>query len=294
MTTEQDTPTPGLEGGYWTKRLTVPTAEAILGREYRCLDKGFVRLVDYSGGDARVVQSARVSYGAGTKTVREDQGLINYLIENAHTSPLEQVNLTFHIKLPLFVFAQMVRTRTARLNSMSARYSVMESEFYLPSNVEVRAQSQRNKQVGEGEISPYDAMAYVARLGDACEDAYKAYEDALNAGVAREMARMVLPQNLYTQVYWQIDLSNLFKTLKLRLDWHAQYEYRVYAGAMEAIVREVAPMCHEAFKEYMLEGCSLSRTEIDAVRRLIKDKASGLSDKAHAKLLTKLNMEVLS
>lgn len=274
-----------------TKRLTVPEAELLIGEEFKCLDQGFVRLVDYSGGDARVVQSARVSYGAGTKTVREDQGLINYLIENHHTSPLEQVNLLFHIKLPLFVFAQLVRTRTAKLNAMSARYSVMADEFYFPAPVELRAQSNRNKQVGEGEVDGAVAEQFLSALKNTCRLDYDNYQEFLEKGVARELGRMVLPQNLYTQIYWQIDLNNLFKTLKLRLDWHAQYEFRVYAYQFARLAKAVAPMCYQAFEEFILDGCSLSRTELAAVRRVMAGGANPLDEKQTRKLRLKLGID---
>ncbi|HEY9722794.1 MAG TPA: FAD-dependent thymidylate synthase [Oscillatoriaceae cyanobacterium] len=270
--------------------IVVPEAEALLDQELPVLDKGFVRLVDYMGGDARVVQSARVSYGAGTKTVREDRGLINYLMKNAHTSPFEQVSLVFHIKLPLFVFAQMVRHRTAKLNSMSARYSVMADEFYLPEAGEIRGQSAANKQVGEGEVDGAEALQLVFR--DVCEREYGTYEQLLDAGVAREQARMVLPQNLYTQIYWKCDLHNLFHFLRLRLDWHAQAEIRVYGEAMARCAQAVAPLCYEAFEEHQLHSVRFSRTEMEALRAMLRGEPHQLAEKAAAEFEKKLGLSL--
>ncbi|MFN3431285.1 MAG: FAD-dependent thymidylate synthase [Candidatus Sericytochromatia bacterium] len=267
-------------------RIVVPEAEALLDKELPVLDKGFVRLVDYMGGDARVVQSARVSYGAGTKTVREDAGLINYLMRNLHTSPFEQISLVFHIKLPLFVFAQMVRHRTAKLNSMSARYSVMEDEFYLPEPANVRGQSATNKQVGEGEVDGAEAIAGV--FAEVCRRDYGIYEDLLNQGVAREQARMVLPQNLYTQIYWKCDMHNLFHFLRLRLDWHAQQEIRAYGEAMARCAQAVAPLCYEAFEEHILHAQRFSRTEMDALRALLRGETHSLSERVAAEFDKKL------
>lgn len=266
--------------------ITVPEAEALLDQEIPVLDKGFVRLVDYMGGDARVVQSARVSYGAGTKTVREDQGLINYLMKNAHTSPFEQVSLVFHIKLPLFVFAQMVRHRTAKLNSMSARYSVMQDEFYLPETHNVRGQSALNKQVGEGEVAGAEAIVEVFK--QVCATDYGVYERLIEQGVAREQARMVLPQSLYTQIYWKCDLHNLFHFLRLRLDWHAQMEIRVYAEAIAQAAKAVAPLSYQAFEEHVLHGGRFSRSEMEALRALLQGKTPELSEKARAEFEKKL------
>jgi thymidylate synthase (FAD) len=267
-------------------RIIVPEADAILDVEFPVLDKGFVRLVDYMGGDARVVQSARVSYGKGTKSVNEDRGLINYLMKNAHTSPFEQVEVVFHIKLPLFIFAQMVRHRTANLNSMSARYSVMEDEFYLPDNTNVRAQSTLNKQVGDGEVE--DPGSIVAIFDEVSSREYGVYEDLLTKGVCREQARMVLPQNLYTQIYWKCDLHNLFHFLRLRLDWHAQMEIRVFAEAMAECAKVVAPMCYQAFEEHVLHAQKLSRTEVNAVRAMLAGEKPTLTSRQQEELSHKL------
>src|SRR5688572_5491981 len=205
-------------------RVVIPEAEALIDQEIKVLDKGFVRLVDYMGGDQRIVQSARVSYGAGTKTVREDRGLINYLMKNWHTSPFEQVQLTFHTKMPVFVARQWVRHRTARLSEISGRYSIMKDEFYLPAPENVCTQSESNKQ-GRGDTMPFDqGMKIIHKMQQEQKNVYSNYTAMLDAGLARELARSNLPLSLYTEWYWQCDLHNLFHFLRLRMDAHAQYE----------------------------------------------------------------------
>lgn len=245
-------------------RLTVAAADALLGREYRVLDKGFVRLVDYLGGDARIVQSARVSYQDGTKTVREDAALIDYLVRHKHTSPLEQVVLTFHLKMPIFVARQWLRHRTARLNEISGRYSVMRDEFFLPEPHEVRRQSALNKQGRSDEEVPAALQRRTLELLRAGQtDAYTGYQELLDEDVARELARVNLPLSLYTEMYWQIDLHNLFHFLRLRLDAHAQTEIRVYAEVMAELARAVAPLAYEAFEEHILYAKTFSRSELE-------------------------------
>lgn len=269
-------------------RIVVPEAEALLDQEIKVLDKGFVRLVDYMGGDARVVQAARVSYGAGTKTVREDRGLINYLLKNAHTSPFEQVVLTFHMKLPIFVARQVIRHRTARLNEISGRYSVMKDEFYVPEPGRIQVQSTDNKQ-GSGEALPADQAARV--IETLCEEqaaVYATYEGFIEQDVARELARVNLPLSLYTEWYWQCDLHNLFHFLRLRLDWHAQFEVRAYAEAMAQCAQAVAPLCYEAFEEHVRHGERFSRSELAALRALLKGEAHDLSARAAAEFERKL------
>ncbi len=247
----------------------VPEAEEILDTEYRVLDKGFVRLVDYMGGDDRIVQAARVSYGAGTKTVREDGGLINYLMRNRHTSPFEQVVLTFHTKMPIFVARQWVRHRTARLNEISGRYSIMEDEFYVPDPAHVSAQSSDNKQGREPEAMPEESVREVlGKLEAGQRRSYGEYEELLETGLARELARINLPLSLYTQWYWQIDLHNLFHFLELRMDPHAQYEIRAYAEVMCDIAEKVAPLATAAFREHMLGGAHFSAKELAALREV--------------------------
>lgn len=269
-------------------RITVPEADAILDQAFPVLDKGFVRLVDYMGGDARVVQSARVSYGEGTKTVREDAGLINYLMKNAHTSPFEQVVLTFHMKLPIFVARQIIRHRTARLNEISGRYSVMKDEFYVPAPERVQAQSQLNKQ-GSGEtLAPEIAARVRDTLMAEQAEVYAHYEGFLEQDVARELARVNLPLSLYTEWYWQIDLHNLFHFLRLRLDWHAQMEVRAYAEAMAEMARRVAPLCYEAFEEHVLEGRRFSRKELAALRAMLQGQPADLPERARAEFEGKL------
>jgi thymidylate synthase (FAD) len=253
-------------------RITVPEAESLLDEAIPVLDHGFVRLVDYLGGDDRIVQSARVSYGAGTKSVREDKALIDYLVRNKHTSPLEQVVFTFHVKMPIFVARQWIRHRTARLNEISGRYSVMRDEFYVPRPDEVRVQSKRNKQGGSPEeVSPELQQEVIRILRDEQERAYGTYESLLGEDVARELARVNLPLSLYTEMYWQIDLHNLFHFLRLRMDWHAQYEIRVYGDAMARIARAVCPLAYEAFEEHILHARTLSRTELDLLRSALDE-----------------------
>jgi thymidylate synthase (FAD) len=253
--------------------IIVPEAEALLDQEIKVLDKGFVRLVDYLGGDARIVQSARVSYGAGTKSVREDKGLIHYLMRHQHTSPFEQVILTFHAKMPIFVARQWIRHRTARLNEISGRYSVMKDDFYLPELEQVRRQSKMNKQGRDEE--PVDqelAHQVIETLQNEQQEIYREYETMIEHDIARELARINLPLSLYTEWYWQIDLHNLFHFLKLRLDAHAQYEIRVYAEALAQCAKAVAPLAYEAFEEYSQHSRSFSRTEMDALRALLDGK----------------------
>lgn len=255
-------------------RITVPEAESLLDEIFPVLDHGFVRLVDYLGGDARIVQSARVSYGEGTKTVREDRALIDYLVRNKHTSPLEQVVFTFHVKMPIFVARQWIRHRTARLNEISGRYSVMRDEFYVPRPDEVRLQSKRNRQGSRAEDVPAELREEVIRiLREEQRHAYGTYERLLEDDVARELARVNLPLSLYTEMYWQIDLHNLFHFLRLRMDWHAQYEIRVYGDVMARIARAVCPLAYEAFEEHILHARTLSRSELEVVRSAL-DAAS--------------------
>lgn len=269
-------------------RIIVPEAEVLLDQEIKVLDKGFVRLVDYMGGDERIVQSARVSYGAGTKSFRQDRGLIHYLIRNQHTSPFEQVQLTFHTKMPIFVARQWVRHRTARLNEISGRYSVMRDEFYLPSPETVCTQSENNKQ-GRGQALPADeANAIIESMAAAQMRLYSDYEQYLEQGVARELARANLPVSLYTEWYWQIDLHNLFHFLHLRMDAHAQYEIRVYAEAMAKCAKAVAPLAYEAFEEHILGSIRFSRAELGALDSLLSGKGHNLEGRALATFEEKL------
>lgn len=245
-------------------------AEALLDKEIRVLDKGFVRLVDYMGGDARIVQAARVSYGAGTKTVREDRALIHYLMRHRHTSPFEQVILTFHTKMPIFVARQWVRHRTARLNEISGRYSVMRDDFYVPEPEQVRLQSQLNRQGrDEKPLGQEEAAAIIQGLEREQRELYASYEKLIEAGIARELARVNLPLSLYTEWYWQIDLHNLFHFIALRADTHAQYEIREYAKALGECAKAVAPIAWEAFEEHRLNAAEFSHSEIEALRAML-------------------------
>lgn len=275
----------------------VPAAEALLDQPAPVLDKGHVILLDYMGSDAAIVQAARTSYAAGTKTVREDSRLIHHLMRNEHTSPFEQVSLKFHIKLPLFVFAQMVRHRTAKLNAQSARYSIMEDEFFFPAIEDVRGQGKQDKQVGEGTVSPHVARVFLHSLTAICNTAYLEYERFVaDETIARELARMQLPQNLYTQIVWKIDLHNLFHFLKLRLDWHAQKEIRVYAEALARCAEAVAPMAWSAFEEYTLYGARMSRSEMAVIRAMftmLRNNGIGLDQLTVAELGEKRGAEFL-
>jgi thymidylate synthase (FAD) len=260
-------------------RTVVPEAEALLDQEIKVLDKGFVRLVDYMGGDQRIVQSARVSYGEGTKTVRQDRALIHYLMKHWHTSPFEQVQLTFHAKMPIFIARQWIRHRTARLNEISGRYSVMKDEFYVPAADKVSFQSTNNKQ-GRGESLPLqEAEAVIAQLEREQKEAYAGYTQMLDKGVARELARTNLPVSLYTEWYWQIDLHNLFHFIRLRADSHAQYEIRAYAEALSTCAKAVAPLAYEAFEEHILGSVHFSRAECAALARMLAGDEPGLEER---------------
>jgi thymidylate synthase (FAD) len=266
----------------------VEAAEQLLDKEIKVLDKGFVRLVDYLGSDDRIVQSARVSYGAGTKSFREDKGLINYLMRNRHTSPFEQVILTFHTKMPIFVARQWVRHRTARLNEISGRYSIMEDEFYVPDMEHVAVQSEDNKQGRSSEpMEQHAAETFRTSLASEQEASYKSYLERVDAGVARELARVNLPVSLYTQWYWQIDLHNLFHFLALRIDPHAQYEIRAYAEVMLDCARAVAPIATDAFEQHMVGNVCFSAQEFEALQLILsgqtpEDAAQSLGIKGRA------------
>jgi thymidylate synthase (FAD) len=247
------------------------------------LDKGFVRLVDYMGGDERVVQAARVSYGEGTKSYREDAALIDYLLRHRHTSPFEQVILTFHIKLPIFVARQWIRHRTARLNEISGRYSVMKDDFYLPAPEDLALQGRDNKQGRSPEaLEAGQAEGVRAALEKGQKEAYAAYSSLIDDGIARELARINLPLSLYTEWYWQIDLHNLFHFLSLRMDSHAQKEIRLYAEKLFEIAGKVAPRCCESFERHVLGGVTFSQDEFaELKKRLGGDKRAPGADGAN-------------
>jgi thymidylate synthase (FAD) len=269
--------------------VVVPEAEALLDVELKVLDKGFVRLVDYLGGDQRIVQSARVSYGEGTKTVRQDRGLISYLMRHLHTSPFEQVILTFHTKMPIFIARQWVRHRTARLNEISGRYSVMKDEFYVPDPEVIRRQSKTNRQGRDEEELPIELCRRVVELITKDQStAYADYEAMLNDDIARELARINLPLSLYTEWYWQIDLHNLFHFIRLRADAHAQWEIQQYAFALAKCAKAVAPMAYEAFEEHILYSQRFSRSELDALRAMLRGEPCPLEGKPKEEFLAKL------
>ncbi len=252
----------------------IPEAEEILDKEFPVLDKGFVRLVDYMGGDERVVQSARVSYGQGTKNVRTDRGLIRYLMRNEHTSPFEQVQLTFHSKMPIFVARQWVRHRTARLNEISGRYSIMEPEFYVPEETQVNFQSTNNKQGRSSKTPPKEQVEEILKeIEKEQSESYGLYKGRIDTGLAKELSRINLPLSLYTQWYWNIDMHNLFHFLRLRTDSHAQKEIRDYADVMAMITKKVAPMSYEAFEDYQKNSIKFSSKENELLKAIIEKGA---------------------
>jgi len=273
-----------------TRRATVAALEDILYSEIPVLDHGFVRVVDYMGDDGAVVQAARVSYGKGTKAVSNDRGLIRYLLRHRHTTPFEMCEIKFHVKLPMFVARQWIRHRTANVNEYSARYSVLDREFYMPAEEHLAAQSKSNRQGRDAVIAGPQAAETLRAIAALSDDAYDLYTKLLNEtadgavidsdseGLARELARMVLPVNYYTQWYWKIDLHNLLHFLSLRADPHAQYEIRAYADAMCAIVAKWMPLVWEAFEDYRLSGASISGPGLGVLRGLIADGA--LDDEA--------------
>lgn len=268
----------------------IKEAEEILDKEFPVLDYGFVRLVDYLGGDARIVQAARVSYGDGTKTVREDAALIDYLLRNQHTSPFEQVVLTFHIKMPIFVARQWVRHRTARLNEVSGRYSVLKNEAYLPEKNVLALQAKDNKQGRRNEkLSDELAEKTLEILKRGQELAFENYETLLNDDIAKELARINLPLATYTEIYWQMDLHNLFHFLKLRCDAHAQKEIRDYAFVILDIVEKVAPVATASFKAHVLNSVVFSNEEVRAIKHMLEGKTTALNEREKEKLAEKLD-----
>ena len=243
----------------------------LLDKRIDCLDKGFVRLIDVMGDDASIVQAARVSYGSGTKKVHEDRGLIRYLLRHAHTTPFEMVEFKFHVKLPIFVARQWIRHRTANVNEYSGRYSEMKDEFYTPAVQDIRPQSVSNKQGRSDETLP-DGMAEQAAIAfkQGQDDAYAQYQDFLEQGIAREIARINLPVSNYTEWYWKIDLHNLFHFLRLRIDAHAQYEIRVFAEAIAELVKPFVPHAWEAFEDYILNAHRMTAPEMKVMKHLLQ------------------------
>ena len=292
---------------YQTRRVTVPAMEEILFEPQKVLDHGFVRVVDYMGTDESIVQAARVSYGKGTKQVNQDKGLIFYLMRHWHSTPFEMCEIKFHIKLPIFIARQWIRHRTANVNEYSARYSVMSKEFYIPKREHLAAQSKINNQ-GRGEVlNDAEAARVMQLLQQDAENCYSHYEEMLNAdaggnvldeskdGLARELARMNLTLNYYTEWYWKIDLHNLMHFLRLRADSHAQYEIRAYADVMIDILKRWCPISHEAFVEYRQGATALSKTGTEVIKRLLKGEkvtaeTSGLTKREWGELAAEFNL----
>jgi thymidylate synthase (FAD) len=291
-----------------TLRATVPALEAMLYQAVPVLDHGFVRVVDYMGDDAAVVQAARVSYGRGTRRVSEDAGLIRYLMRHRHSTPFEMCEIKYHVKLPIFVARQWIRHRTANVNEYSARYSILDREFYLPAPEHLAAQSATNRQ-GRGEVLTGAAAAEVLDLLRA--DATRTYDnyaamlnegpdgtpvDPSRPGLARELARMNLTLNTYTQWYWKTDLHNLLHFLSLRADPHAQYEIRVYAEAMMESLKAWVPLTYAAFADYRLGAVTFSAAMLAVLKRMldgqaVDQKESGLSKREWVEMMAALGRE---
>ncbi len=251
-----------------------PRADAIIGTTFPCLDHGFIRLVDYMGNDEAIVQAARVSYGAGTKTTSEDKGLLRYMLRHGHSSPFEMVELKLHAKVPIFVARQWIRYRTANVNEVSMRYSLPPKESYVPELEDVRAQSLTNKQGRSDEgLDPRiqnDVRNAIADHNERSSELYKVFQ---GEDIARELARTVKPVGTYTEWYWKNDLRNVFHFLNQRLDTHAQKEIRVYAEAMSEIVKNVVPTAYEAFEDYILNAVTFSGPEMNALEKILTRKA---------------------
>ncbi|MDI9348850.1 MAG: FAD-dependent thymidylate synthase [Candidatus Symbiobacter sp.] len=269
-----------------TTRHAVAKLDARLGQMVKVLDHGFVRVIDYMGDDNAVVQAARVSYGRGTKTASDDQALINYLMRHHHNTPFEMCVIKFHIKLPIFVARQWIRHRTASVNEYSARYSIMGNDYYVPERKELKPQSLSNRQGRDGNIHDEDAKEIEKLLQSRSQQAYDDYQKLLNEdsdgneinhnrhGLSRELARMVLPLNYYTEWYWSCNLHNLLHFLQLRLDAHAQYEIRVYAEVMYDVVKDWVPMTAAAFEKFRKEAINLSKDMLTALFMLVKAQPS--------------------
>jgi thymidylate synthase (FAD) len=264
-----------------TRRPTVPALEDILYEPLPVLDHGFVRVIDYMGDDAAIVQAARVSYGKGTRKARDDAGLVRYLMRHRHTTPFEMCEIKYHVKLPIFVARQWIRHRTANVNEYSARYSIMDREYYIPALAQLGTQSSANRQ-GRGDVLEGEEADYVLNVlkedAERCHADYEAMlnedaegnpRDSARRGLARELARMNLTLNTYTQWYWKIDLHNLLHFLSLRADPHAQYEIRVYAEAMLETVKRWVPVTYDAFVNYRMGGAQISASGLAVIRRLL-------------------------
>ena len=303
LTPEQQHEVADQRGEVWpTRRATVPALEEILYEPLPVLDHGFIRVIDYMGDDAAILQAARVSYGRGTRKVSEDQGLINYLMRHRHTTPFEMCEIKYHVKLPIFVARQWIRHRTANVNEYSARYSILDNEFYVPAPKHLAAQATTNRQ-GRGEmLAGAAAQRVLDLLRREAARAYAGYAELLNedeagapidptrAGLARELARINLSLGFYTQWYWKTDLHNLMHFLSLRADPHAQYEIRAYAEAMLGTLARWVPMSYAAFLEYRMGAALISATGLAVLRRLlageaVAPEASGLSRREWRELM---------
>ncbi len=291
-----------------TKRVTAPELEKILYGAIPILDHGFVRVVDYMGNDTSIVQAARVSYGKGTKKVSTDSGLIKYLMRHWHSTPFEMCEIKYHVKLPIFIARQWIRHRTANVNEYSARYSILDKEFYLPKSENLAAQSQSNRQ-GRGDVLQGDqAKKVLELLKNDAEQTYNNYEMMLNerydgsiinekeVGLARELARMNLTLNTYTQWYWKTDLLNLMNFLRLRADHHAQFEIRTYADAMLDTLKKWVPITYEAFMDYRVGGTEVSSKGKIILQKLIKGEnvdidQSGLSKREWNELMIAFDLK---
>ena len=285
-----------------TARPTVPALEAMLYTPLEVLDHGFVRVIDYMGDDAAIVQAARVSYGRGTRRVSEDASLIRYLMRHRHSTPFEMCEIKYHVKLPIFIARQWIRHRTANVNEYSARYSILDREFYIPAPEHLAAQSVVNRQGRGAVLQGEEAAEVLALLRDDAARNYDHYAAMLNEdaagnpvddsrqGLARELARMNLTLNTYTQWYWKTDLHNLFHFLSLRADSHAQYEIRVYAEAMLKTVDAWVPLAAQAFRDYRLGAATLSAGMLAVVKRMLAGEAvaqdaSGLNKREWTELM---------
>ena len=252
------------------QRATVSEMDAILGQEFKILDHGFVRVIDYMGTDSAIVQAARVSYGEGTKTVNQDAGLINYLLRHKHTTPFEMCEIKFHVKMPIFVARQWARHRTANVNEISGRYSIITDEFHVPEIHEICEQSKGNKQGRDKPLNSDNAIDIQTKIREHGVDSFAMYNEFLaESNMARELARIVLPQGAYTEMYWKIDLHNLLHFLHLRADTHAQQEIRVYALQMLEIVKMWVPLTYSAFVNYRQKAVYFSALEIEKIKELL-------------------------
>ena len=291
-----------------TKRVIATKLEEILYEALPILDHGFIRVIDYMGNDNSIVQAARVSYGKGTKKVNTDSGLIKYLMRHWHSTPFEMCEIKYHVKLPIFIARQWIRHRTANVNEYSARYSILDKEFYLPSLENLAAQSQSNRQ-GRGDVlTGEQAKKVLDLLKKDAEQTYDNYETMLNerydgsiidekqVGLARELARMNLTLNTYTQWYWKTDLLNLMNFLRLRADHHAQFEIRAYADAMLDTLKKWVPITHEAFMDYRVGGTEISSKGKKVIQKLISGEKvdidkSGLSKREWNELMSVLELK---